>query len=124
MCDNTTTSSGNVKHLGKVTTTSSGTSGIDFGVPPCELEDGSDGVVVHNEGTGVVVAANGDELYLAFENTGCADLSGTGVAGSLVGSQTITGGTGRFDGASGQTVSNGTAAGDGFTLVAIGTITY
>lgn len=124
VCPNTTTGTSNTTHLGKTTTTSSGTSTLDFGVEPCLLFDGGLGVVSHNVGTGVFEAANGDKLFVAFQNTGCADLSGAGEAGPLVGTQTFTGGTGRFAGASGTTVVTGVGQGDTFVLEAVGTISY
>lgn len=113
----------NTTHLGKTSTTRTGTSTLNF-LEACELFDGSLGVVSNNVGTGVFVAANGDELWAAFQNVGCADLSGADAAGPLVGTQTFTGGTGRFAGASGSTTVTGVGQGDTFLLKAVGTISY
>lgn len=124
VCPNTTSGESRTTHLGRTATTSSGLSTLDFGAEPCDLSDGSQGVVTHNVGTGIFVAANGDELHVAFQNTGCADLSGNDAAGPLVGTQTFTGGTGRFAGASGSTVVTGVGQGNTFYLEAVGTITY
>ncbi|NND03531.1 MAG: hypothetical protein HKN91_12165 [Acidimicrobiia bacterium] len=70
------------------------------------------------------VAANGDELHVAFANVGCADLSRNDAAGPLVGAQTFTGGTGRFAGATGSTVVTGVGQGDNFSQNVAGTISY
>jgi hypothetical protein len=125
-----TSSAGHASHLGKITETSEGIGtilvGNGFG-GLCLLRDGSTlGLEIHNVGTGTAVAANGDELYLTFENTICFDFSTppTGVAGDITGSQVITGGTGRFEGASGSTTTVGISTFDGFSLVATGTIAY
>jgi hypothetical protein len=125
-----TASEGHASHLGKITETSEGIGtilvGNGFG-GLCLLRDGSTlGLEIHNVGTGTAVAANGDELYLTFENTICFDFSTppTGVAGDITGSQVITGGTGRFEGASGSTTTVGISTFDGFSLVATGTIAY
>lgn len=123
VCPNTTSGSSNTTHLGLTATTSAGTSSLDL-TAACELFDGTFGVESHNVGTGVFVAANGDEVHVAFQNTGCADLSGAGAAGPLEGTQTFTGGTGRFAGASGNTVVTGVGQGDTFFLEAVGTISY
>lgn len=60
-----------------------------------------------NLGTAVLTAANDDQIFLAASGTTCLDPS-TGLV-SLSGSQTITGGTGRFEGASGTLTVSGTA---------------
>lgn len=49
-------------------------------------------------GTGVLTAANGDELFTAFSGSGTADAAGNVQGHTAI---TITGGTGRFAGASG-----------------------
>jgi hypothetical protein len=59
-----------------------------------------------NSGTGVLAAANGDQIFLAAGGTSCFDLA-TGLI-DLSGTQTITGGTGRFEGASGSLTVAGT----------------
>jgi hypothetical protein len=58
-------------------------------------------------GTAVLTAANGDQIFLAASGTTCLNPS-TGLV-SLSGTQTITGGTGRFEGASGTLTVSGTA---------------
>jgi hypothetical protein len=57
--------------------------------------------------TAVYTAANGDELHSSFVGTGTIDQSG-GVTFS--GTETFSGGTGRFDGASGSMTDVGTAS--------------
>lgn len=124
VCPFTTSGESHSTHLGKTTTTSSGTSTLNLLSEPCELFDGTLGIESHNVGTGVFVAANGDALWVSFENTGCADLSGAEAAGPLVGTQTFTGGDGRFAGASGSTTVTGVGQGPNFLLQAVGTLTY
>jgi hypothetical protein len=62
-----------------------------------------------SSGTGVVTAANGDELFGSFTGSGTIDPAGRSSGSAIV---TITGGTGRFSGASGsQTLSFSTTPG-------------
>ncbi len=125
VCEFTTTGTGNHTHLGKVATSSTGLATFNIFAPPCELLDGSNiGLVVENAGTFVFVAANGDEVSGTFENTVCAGPPGSGLAGGLAGTQTITGGTGRFEGATGNVDTIGTGVDDTFNLTFNGAIEY
>jgi len=73
-------------------------------------------------GTVTVVAANGDKLFATFSGSGTNDGSGN-TEGTQV--TTITGGTGRFENASGtETGSNRTTANGDFFYSQRGTISY
>jgi hypothetical protein len=126
VCDVTTVGSGNIKHLGRMFSSSTGTVSIDLFAEPCELPDGSlTGVPIESSGTFVFVAANGDGVHGIYDQTLCSAFGFS--AGSLQGAQTITGGTGRFEGATGETVTNGTVdevGPDTFAIESVGTITY
>jgi hypothetical protein len=116
-CPFTTDSTANFTHLGKTTGTSTGIATLDFG-NPCE---GEGSATVTNVGSGVFTAANGDELWLDFENTLCFGPSES----ALTGTQTITGGTGRFAGATGSAVLSGTSFDDStYDIRPAGTIGY
>jgi hypothetical protein len=69
-----------------------------------------------NVGTGVLIAADGDQLFVAASGMTCFDPSTRLV--DLTVTQTIIGGTGRFAGASGTLTVSGTAN------PATGTLTY
>jgi hypothetical protein len=76
-------------------------------------------------GTQTLVAANGDRLFLSFTGTGTFTPFGTGQTSEALVTYTVTGGTGRFDGASGiltGTVSTIVVSVDGST--ATGTHTF
>ena len=60
-------------------------------------------------------AANGDQLFAENELTGCLVLGGVS---HLSGTETITGGTGRFEGATG-TLSNSTTLDDSTDAVPV-----
>lgn len=120
-CDFTTEDAGNASHLGKITTTSEGQVTL---TGPCVLSDGvSEGVGFATQGTFTHTAANGSQVEGTFENAGCTGLTPetASIPGRIDGSQTITGGTGRFEGASGETITFGDGVGP-FNWV--GTITY
>jgi hypothetical protein len=74
------------------------------------------------DGTSTVVAANGDELFATFSGSGTNDGSGNSEGPEVT---TITGGTGRFENASGTLAGlfRTTAAG-GFSYSQRGTISY
>ena len=78
--------------------------------------------------SGELVGANGDLIYYSGEDV--VDIYnfvfGTGPNGPITGTWTITGGTGRFDGASGSFTISGLVDFTtlGFSVVADGTITY
>jgi len=113
-------------HLGRSVRTSTGVATLHLGEPPCTTPEGTFGVPFDVVTDVVVVAANGDEMYAHAEVAGCGD--GVGVS-EPVGSFTITGGTGRFDGASGGgdvsvTTSGGSPLPGPFASSWTGTITY
>lgn len=126
-CDITTEGTGNATHLGKTSTVSTegGKITLDL-LSSCVLLDGETlGLVFAASGPFVVTAANGDELHGTYANTGCAGPPGTEEIGTAInGTQTYAGGTGRFEGASGQTVTSGAGFGAEFVLEYVGTITY
>lgn len=66
----------------------------------------------HGEGNAIITAANGDVLYLliSIDITGLSEPVGTWVQTSVV-----TGGTGRFADATGESTSNGTITPTGLT---------
>jgi hypothetical protein len=98
------TASGHETHLGKSTETIAVTLTPDG--PGCQT----------NLGTGVLTAANGDQIFFDATGTSCFNPT-TGLV-DLSGTQTITGGTGRFEGASGTLTVSGTGN------PATGTISY
>ena len=77
--------SGIASHLGAVTAT-----GVNYLYPPVEG-------IARLDGSGTYTAANGDQMWVNFDNT-AYDLN----AGISTGTYVITGGTGRFTGASGS----------------------
>ncbi|MBT8241987.1 MAG: hypothetical protein HKN94_10975 [Acidimicrobiales bacterium] len=120
-CGFTTDSAGTSSHLGKTTGTSTGIVSL---TGPCTLLDGvTPGAAFSTSGEYIITAANGDTLSGIFENSGCAGLApGTEmIPGGIAGTQTIIGGTGRFEGASGSTVTFGDGIGP---LHWVGTLTY
>lgn len=124
-CPFVTEGVGHGTHIGQSSTTSEGTTTLDFGLPLCELLDGSLGATIVNVGSGTTTAADGSTIDVDFDNTGCFDLFGTGGTGTFTGSQQITGGTGRFEGATGSTLTSGfNLPGGVFELDFVGTITF
>ncbi len=121
VCSFTTTDVGNASHLGKIVTFSEGEIAL---TGPCVLSDGtSQGVGFQTGGTFNHTAANGDMIMGTFENEGCVGLTPetASIPGRINGSQEITGGTGRFADASGETITFSDAIGP-FNWR--GTITY
>jgi hypothetical protein len=101
----TSTGEGTSSHLGKLTTS---------GVVTLTWTTG--GVKV--TGTATTVAANGDKLYNTLEGWSVGE-------GALDGSFVITGGTGRFEGATGSGSVTSSVDDDGVqTAVYVGTISY
>jgi hypothetical protein len=78
--------------------------------------------------SGQLVAANGDAIYYSGDDVINVFnlLTASGTTGTISGSWTITGGTGRFEGASGSFTINGLVdfTTFGFSVEAEGTITY
>lgn len=123
-CVVTTVSTAKITHVGKSAVTSEGEITIFF-LEECTLLDGETfGSVFRANGTSEIVAANGDRIFGTYENQGCAGPPGGDIGTALVGSQTITGGTGRFAGATGSTTVDAVAVDDAFELDFVGTITY
>ena len=124
-CVVTTVSNATITHAGKSAVTSEGEITIFF-FEGCTLLDGeTPGSVFRASGTSEIVAANGDRIFGTYENQGCVGSPGTETIGTaLIGSQTITGGTGRFEAATGSTTVDAVSFGDAFELFIEGTITY
>lgn len=122
----TTESTGNSSHLGRTTSMSSGVIEILFPFVSCLLlDETTQGVVFRTSGEYTTYAANGDTIYGEFENQGCVSFEAPpGVGTAINGTQTILGGTGRFDGAMGSTTTAGVGIGDDFELSWVGTLTY
>ncbi|MDH3730937.1 MAG: hypothetical protein OES13_07440 [Acidimicrobiia bacterium] len=109
-------------HLGRSTFSNTGTATVNPSVA-CIDPNGLSGIQLTVSLNGVTVAADGSELYLHSEQSGCfVDLS---VPLETVGTNTIVGGTGRFEGATGthSTVVNGDGTG-AIVATGVGTITY
>lgn len=119
----TVTTDAKLSHLGKIAGSSSGFITLHL-EEACTLIGGDIGIVFTAQGDGVFVAANGDELHLTYENTGCAAPPGEEIPTAINGSQTITGGTGRFSDATGSTITSGIGMSDTYVLTWTGTITY
>lgn len=109
---------GNESHLGRVTQDLTGT----------VIVTGLNSFTVR--GTGIVTAANGSKLFTAFSGSGTIDATGGTAGQSAV---TVTGGTGRFAGASGEQTDtfsappgslNGTTLTGPITDSFTGTISY
>ena len=102
------TGSGYGSHAGAITAV-----GMDYFYPP---ENGT--VVV--DGDGIFTAANGDKIFVTFDGT-VVDLA----TGSGTGTYVVTGGTGRFENATGSAdFSSSSVASNGFTVVADGTLCF
>lgn len=124
-CSVTTASTVRATHLGRSAVTTEGSITL-FLLETCTLLDGQTvGTVFRANGISETVTASGDRVFGSYENEGCAGPEGTESIGTaLVGSQAITGGTGRFEGATGSTTVDAKAFGDVFELAFEGTITY
>ena len=112
---------GNATHLGELSWQQS--RGQDIA---CNLSFAS--MLLTTTVSGQLAAANGDLVYYtgADEIDASTFLSGAGTAGTIQGVWTITGGTGRFVGATGSFTIYGPAdfATGTFRFEAVGTITY
>jgi hypothetical protein len=109
-------------HLGK--STYSGEGELTIYVDPaeaCTTPDGLPGATFDSVQTVTIVAANGDQLTADTVVSGCGD--GVGLA-EPAGAYEITGGTGRFAGATGHGTVEGVAIGTSLSSTWIGTISY
>ena len=110
-------------HLGLNTNTVAGFVQIEIPFVPCVDYLGRTGNVSSASAVAVAVAADGSELFSHSEWTACF-LEGQG--GNASGTVTFTGGTGRFEGATGSGTFFSQNPGDGSvpTGISTGTITY
>ena len=109
-------------HLGRSTSTATGVLTLFIFRPSCTTPDGNPlGTQFESNTLRTIVAANGDALFTSTTVTGCGD--GVGVA-EPVGTYTVTGGTGRFAGASGGGGVSSSVLGESIDTAWTGTITY
>jgi hypothetical protein len=121
VCDQVIETVVKATHLGKSANTSVGEATIHV-FTQCTTPDGNpDGVLFDVTSTAVIVAANGDELYVNQNVSGCGD--GIGLS-EPTGTYTITGGTGRFEGATGNGELSAATFDGAFSNTYAGTITY
>lgn len=116
------TGSGHATHLGRTTVSAHGTGSLVLPPVPCTVNGAPGFEVATSLPQVTLTAANGDQLFMVGPGgTFCSLLSG---GGSGTGTLVITGGTGRFAGASGSAtfVSNNTPS--VFVNTAEGTISY
>ena len=107
-------------HLGR--STSSGVGAITLYIAEqCTTPSGGPGTPFESYQAVTIVAANGDQLTANSNVSGCGD--GVTVA-EPVGTYTITGGTGRFEGATGTGIVAAVALGISLSNTWTGTISY
>ena len=121
VCDQAIELDFNGTHIGKSNYTGAGSITLYIFEPPCTTAGGGDGVPFESSVAVTIVAANGDELTADTNVTGCGD--GITLA-EPVGTYEITGGTGRFAGATGTGDLDGAALGTSLSNNWIGTISY
>ncbi|MGI9603003.1 MAG: hypothetical protein ACR2QE_14045 [Acidimicrobiales bacterium] len=117
-------------HIGRASEKQSGTSTVHLR-RPCELGDAATGYVKVDESTGTITTAWGDELHFENRQRSCMPHSGespedlTPTVGSLntTNNWIITGGTGRFEDASGLMSGASPAFESGFAAITTGTLT-
>ena len=100
-----------LRHLGRTTATNEETSTFT-----------PTGIIISN--TATYTAANGDQLFVTFSGT--ATLPDANLAVSISGTETVTGGTGRFAGATGSLSRTGTVSTASLSgrFEMVGTINY
>jgi len=101
------TGSGYASHLGAMSIV-----GFDYFTPP------ENGIQVVN-GHGIFTAADGDQVFVSFDGTAVDLATGTGT-----GTYVVTGGTGRFENATGSAGLSTSLAGSGFSVTADGTLCF
>ena len=113
--------SGNATHLGNLNAELSNLHHVN-----CDLSFAT--ALLTTSVSGQLVAANGDAIFYTGDDVINVFnlLTASGTTGTITGSWTITGGTGRFEGASGSFTINGLVdfLTFGFSATAEGTITY
>ena len=119
-CDQTIELDFNGTHLGKSTYSAVGTI-VLYVEEFCSTPSSGPGITFESSTAGTIVAANGDALTADVAVSGCAD----GVTAALPsGTYTITGGTGRFAGATGDGTVEAVAEGGALSNEWAGTISY
>lgn len=108
-------------HMGRTTSTATGVLTLFFSRPLCTTPGGGLGLEYESTTERTIVAANGDALSFTTTVTGCSD--GTNVT-EPAGTYTVTGGTGRFAGASGEGEVSSVVLGGSINTVWTGTVTY
>lgn len=109
-------------HLGRTTSTATGVLTLYVARPACTTPEGNPaGTQYESDTDRTIVAANGDELFVSTTVTGCGD--GIGLT-EPAGIYTVTGGTGRFAGASGGGEVSSIVVGGSISTIWTGTITY
>jgi hypothetical protein len=108
-------------HIGRSSSTGSGSLTLDISVV-CDGGDNLTGNPWTNSIDSVIVAPDGSELYTHASISGC--FVDFGVGADTTGTVTITGGTGRFEGATGSQAFTGFTVGDRVESTTVGTITY
>jgi hypothetical protein len=109
-------------HLGRTTSTATGVLTVFVARPPCTTPEGNVAGTQYESNTDrTIVAANGDALFVSTTVTGCSD----GVAlTEPEGTYTVTGGTGRFAGATGEGNVSSSVLGGSIDTTWTGTVTY
>jgi len=109
-------------HMGRTTSTATGVLTLFVVRPTCVTPEGNPfGFQFESNTERTIVAANGDELFVSTTVTGCA--GGVGLV-EPAGTYTVTGGTGRFAGASGGGDVSSSVLGGSIDTIWTGTITY
>ena len=121
VCDQTIETVFIATHLGKSTNTTTGQVTLHVFQPCTTIDGNTNGVEYDVTTSAVIVAANGDELHATTNVSGCGD--GIGLT-EPVGTYTIAGGTGRFEGATGGGTISASTIGGAFSNSWTGTITY
>ena len=108
-------------HLGRTSSTATGVLTVYVARPSCTTPEGNpEGTQYESNTDRTIVAANGDELFVSTTVTGCSDGGLTEPAGTY----TVTGGTGRFDGATGGGAVSSIVVDGTISTIWTGTITY